>query len=377
MGLVLSSQDVARFTTLQEALLAPLQYETVDAWCATVLRQAEVLFGADRSAMFVPVGNQIHYVSESVDPRSLQAFEEGIREQQPGALRFSETLVDQAWNARRAKGIEVWSIPILERLLGRPMNQIQMYHEAVKPAGLTHSAVASTALPTGEAFFGVSHSRAADASFNEPERLQLMTMLLPAFKAGVHAVVRLDEHRAELIRATDTLGQALLLSDGNGSELFRSMRLEEVLAAEPERDDLLTEIRLAARAVARLQRAQGPREPGPAGMCEVMTARARYALRASSLGPGVVTYRPVVLLLVERLTPELPSITRLMERYSLTGREAEVAVLLARGLSNREIGLRLRLSPHTVRHHAEWVFSKLGVHSRKALGLKLLGGDTR
>ena len=37
-----------------------------------------------------------------------------------------------------------------------------------------------------------------------------------------------------------------------------------------------------------------------------------------------------------------------------------------------EIGRRLGMSPHTVRHHAEWVFAKVGVHTRKALGLKLL-----
>ena len=29
------------------------------------------------------------------------------------------------------------------------------------------------------------------------------------------------------------------------------------------------------------------------------------------------------------------------------------------------------MSPHTVRHHAENVFAKLGVHSRRAIGARL------
>jgi hypothetical protein len=59
MGLVLSSQDVARFTSLQEALLAPLQCETVEKWCAGVLRRAEMLFQADRSAFLLPLGKEL------------------------------------------------------------------------------------------------------------------------------------------------------------------------------------------------------------------------------------------------------------------------------------------------------------------------------
>jgi len=67
----------------------------------------------------------------------------------------------------------------------------------------------------------------------------------------------------------------------------------------------------------------------------------------------------------QEVTPA-PSLARL----GLTRREAQVARLLARA-SNREIAEQLGISPHTVRHHAENVFSKLGVHSRRAIGARL------
>ena len=48
----------------------------------------------------------------------------------------------------------------------------------------------------------------------------------------------------------------------------------------------------------------------------------------------------------------------------LTERETEVLRLLVRGLSNREIGGRLYLSPKTVGHHVESIYSKTGVSTR-------------
>jgi LuxR family maltose regulon positive regulatory protein len=48
----------------------------------------------------------------------------------------------------------------------------------------------------------------------------------------------------------------------------------------------------------------------------------------------------------------------------LSGRELEVLALIARGLTNQEIALRLYLSLHTVKAHARNIYAKLGVSSR-------------
>lgn len=48
----------------------------------------------------------------------------------------------------------------------------------------------------------------------------------------------------------------------------------------------------------------------------------------------------------------------------LTGRQAEVAVLVAAGHRNAEIARRLELSPRTVEKHLQAVYERLGVHSR-------------
>jgi DNA-binding NarL/FixJ family response regulator len=53
----------------------------------------------------------------------------------------------------------------------------------------------------------------------------------------------------------------------------------------------------------------------------------------------------------------------------LTAREIEVLRLLARGLSNREIGEQLVISPKTVGNHVEHIYSKIGASTRAAASL--------
>ena len=49
---------------------------------------------------------------------------------------------------------------------------------------------------------------------------------------------------------------------------------------------------------------------------------------------------------------------------SITPREQEVAGLIAQGLSNDEIAVRLVLTPGTVANHVAHILAKLGVRTR-------------
>jgi LuxR family maltose regulon positive regulatory protein len=60
--------------------------------------------------------------------------------------------------------------------------------------------------------------------------------------------------------------------------------------------------------------------------------------------------------------PVIPRVQALVE--PLSERELEVLQLIAEGLTNREIGQRLFITPGTVKVHTSNIYGKLGVHSR-------------
>ena len=61
--------------------------------------------------------------------------------------------------------------------------------------------------------------------------------------------------------------------------------------------------------------------------------------------------------------------------FGLTTREAEILMWIARGKTNKEVGLILKTSPRTVNKHLEHVFEKLGVPTRTAAVVKVLKND--
>ncbi|EJC70672.1 response regulator transcription factor [Rhizobium sp. 1AS11] len=58
------------------------------------------------------------------------------------------------------------------------------------------------------------------------------------------------------------------------------------------------------------------------------------------------------------------------DKNSLTPREREVMDLVAQGLSNKHIGLRLNLQEKTVKHHMTQILSKLGASNRTEAALQ-------
>ncbi|MFJ8981483.1 ATP-binding protein [Streptomyces sp. NPDC102282] len=80
--------------------------------------------------------------------------------------------------------------------------------------------------------------------------------------------------------------------------------------------------------------------------------RAEHELRASGVAVAV---------------DPVPGPTAVPVLNALTAQQLEVAELAASGLSNKEIGERLYLSPRTVSAHLYRVFPKLGITSRSAL----------
>ncbi len=67
------------------------------------------------------------------------------------------------------------------------------------------------------------------------------------------------------------------------------------------------------------------------------------------------------------------SIEILKHCFSLTQREAEVLLWIAKGKTNRDIAQIMEISPRTVNKHLEQIFPKLGVENRTTAAAKAIG----
>lgn len=200
-----------------------------------------------------------------------------------------------------------------------------------------------------------------------PDALLPVVSLRCALAAGLATLARLQVWRGTLGQAFDDVdtGMAIYRSD-DFCEVSRNARWTALLVAEPERDRLLAligrRVRQAAVVLGNVQ--MDDRELELTGGC--------YRLAASRAAAGTLLPEPAVLILMDRPGPGLPTTQELRITFGLRGREPQVALLAAEGLSNADIAERLQLSAHTVRHYLERVLNRLGLHTRKALAVHLM-----
>ena len=76
--------------------------------------------------------------------------------------------------------------------------------------------------------------------------------------------------------------------------------------------------------------------------------------------------------LIERKPENAASLARLSERFHLTAREREVAKFLLHGLTSKEIGAQMQISPNTVKAFLRLIMMKMGVSTRAGIVGKAL-----
>jgi DNA-binding CsgD family transcriptional regulator len=202
-----------------------------------------------------------------------------------------------------------------------------------------------------------------------PEHVLSVVSLRCALAAGLATLHRLNALRLTLGQAFDEVdtGMAIFRREGL-AQVARNARWDELLNQEPQRDRLLEHI---IRQAGITGSSDAPLED--AG--EIELSGRYYRLVLSRAPAGTLLRDDAVLVLMDRESSALPTTQELRISFGLRGREPQVALLAAEGLSNVDIARRLRLSAHTVRHYLERVLDRLGLHSRKALALRLLASS--
>lgn len=166
----------------------------------------------------------------------------------------------------------------------------------------------------------------------------------------------------------DSIDQGIVLLRSDTYPCFSNAAAQRLLLADAEAGEIERGIRLASREAMRSAVRRSVE-------VEVETLTGRYRMRATMLLERIkeISNR-AVLVTIERAQVTLPSRDALIKRFGMTTREADVALLLARGARNTAIAAALHISPHTARHHTENVLGKLGVHARAEVSQAIADG---
>lgn len=386
MGLHLTTEDVARCEAASRVMLSPLSAASIDDWRREVNRVVRDLFAADKTVFLLPGGLNLFFSEDA--PSLASGVEDYVAAYATDGIHLKDPIVDQWQHMRRAEGVDVFTWSVNERMIGRighSMKDSEMVSGVIASHGVEDFTGTYVTTPVGEVLLWMLYDDREKHRFGEGS-VSVLRALLPSFKAGLDALIRLDAQRVAL----DQFAEPMTVLSADRREIHRNRALAALYDADPESEKIRIEVvRLGTAVLVVGPPGSGSGSPyadsTPGGspfvpaLRSVSTSRDRYDLKGTMLPPGAFGNDPTVLVTVTRVgAPELPTPDALRDRYGITKREAEVALLVARGLSNDDIADALFLSPHTARRHTANLFEKLGVNSRKALALKFLGdGRTR
>ena len=352
----LSTDALARLEAASRAFLSPLAFATVDDWRMSVMEATRDAVGAG-SAVFLLPGQPRFALTNGLDTTVGQASDVFLRDVWCGTGSSPDSSIVAFHRYLVQNRVEVWDMPATFDILRiDPRRQINPWRgEILIPHGMDDTNTLFVPTDRGSVQLSLhGFHRAPEAGGLFP----VLRLLLPSFKAGLDALRRLDAYRTAL----DAAGEPLAVFDADGAETHRTPALAALLAADPDGAHLGAGLAAFARRLRPLVFARrGEAFGADATTAAVRTARAEYALRAVLLPSGALGHGDAFLVTVEArgLAAAFPTADALRQRHGLTKREAEVALLVAEGLTNDQIADRLFVSGHTVRHHVESAMGKL------------------
>lgn len=363
MSITLSSADLAQIEAAITTLVSPLQYERVSDWRLASRTVVERVIGADRSAGMLPCDGE---PLGECHPDLLPAISDYVN--------YYHTLDVGLQVRRRELGLEVchWSTvyDMKELIETEIYNDFSQPHGMLDCTGMVYDL--DPALPPAALLY--YHEREESKPFGE-RGLALLRLLMPAFKAGVHACLHLATQRAELGRLFDTLEGGFACFDGTGRLIQQNSAMTMLFAMEPEHRALREQVSSFARTLGSSIRGTTPHAPGDRDLRpwrELRTTTQRYRMSVSLLPAGLLATHSMIVVALNRVGLQQRSDAEMRATFALTPREVQIARLLAGRRSNSEIADALGVSAHTVRRHTERVLMKLGVHSRRGVEGALL-----
>jgi DNA-binding CsgD family transcriptional regulator len=359
LAITLRTKDIANLRSALEAILTPDLNGNPEDWGCTVMSEVKKLVGADQAFFSLPLNGAVHLVGDG------ERTAEAARQYESDYWRVDFLIGER----RKALGRDVHQQNDLY-LPGETTRDV-LFNEWCVPNRLFDTMGVAVDLPGAPIPAGVNvyHRNKNQPAFGEKGRT-LLELIAPAFRSTVSSYSALTRLRQSFHELVDRIHDGVCMIDADGRVVFQNSRLGEISRAERNQDELAAGLSTIAKEMARF--ASGTREADEvlAGTASklICTRSRRYEIRVAYLSevsslPGVIGLIYVVPDATKPACDEA-TVRRIRARFGLTGREAEVAILLAARHTSLEIAARLGISAHTARHHTERVLAKTRVKRR-------------
>jgi DNA-binding CsgD family transcriptional regulator len=167
--------------------------------------------------------------------------------------------------------------------------------------------------------------------------------------------------------ATGVSSEGFLLLDSSMNPIFVNPVATQILVY-PQRPE--THTNLSGYLSTRIRTTLFSELPssGSAVVAKFQSGRRTYLCRSFQVdGMANGDPRASLAVLLQRASTRVNSLLQLSERFHLTTREQEVAKFLLQGLTSKQIGLRMQISPNTVKAFLRLIMVKMGVSTRAAI----------
>lgn len=189
-----------------------------------------------------------------------------------------------------------------------------------------------------------------------------------------------DSLQDEDIEGDEILEQELLIADRGGSVLHateRGRRLLLLSSGCPLGARTLPTASSVSQQLLRAVCADGAANGNPVAAPSIMSRKTiwgRFELRGYCLSDEMQSDQALVGVHVVRNQPACLRFVNAMSALPLSPQQREIALLIARGNTNRDIASRLSVSVNTVAYHIKQLFYKLRVHDRAELLARINAG---
>jgi DNA-binding CsgD family transcriptional regulator len=216
------------------------------------------------------------------------------------------------------------------------------------------------------------------AELNNTLRYVAHAVAAPGVEAGMPAGEKLLAAMPGIPRYVDTEDEAVAVVDAAGTLLHGSDQLKRLLVQAVDGSFVPDPKFSSDGAVQNMlgQLLRMLRDAGDAPPVLVRDTRwGRLQLRAYHLDEHGAESAPVAIRVL-RQEPLLLKLAEAMQSLGLAPQQQEIALLLARGMTNPEIAVEMGVSPNTVSYHIKQLFQKLDAHGRGEAVAKILGSGT-